>query len=166
MQEVGQRHPPDERRRRRSRRCSPTATTVRQRGASPFAAPLERDDANDQEHEHEQQGEVEARERGGVPGREGGEGRAARYHQPDLVAVPHRTDRIEHRPPVVLVARQEREQGADAEVEALEQEVAGPEDGDEQEPELRRLMADALVAHRRKAGLLAVVPSSGGSRRA
>ena len=56
-------------------------------------APLERDHADDQQHEHQQQGEVEAREHRRVPRGERGERRAAGDHEPDLVAVPHRADR-------------------------------------------------------------------------
>ena len=41
------------------------------------------------------------------------------------------------RPPLGSFAAEDREQDADAEVEALEDEVADPEDGDEDEPERR-----------------------------
>src|SRR5262249_33185329 len=69
------------------------------------------------------------------PRRERREGRAAGDDQPDLVTVPDRPDRLEHRRALLLVARHEREQDADAEVEAFEQEVGAPEDGDQDEPE-------------------------------
>ena len=110
---------------------------VRQRGSSPSRPPLERDHANDQQEEDQQEGQVETRERRRVPDREGRERGGAGHHQPDLVAVPDGSDRLEHRLAVPLVSPQERKQGADPEVEALEQEVAGPEDRDQDEPELR-----------------------------
>ena len=98
-------------------------------------APLEREHADDQEAEDEQQGEVEAREHRRVPDREGGEGRAAGDHEPDLVAVPERPDRLEHRAPVVLAPAEHGQEHADAEVEALEHEVGRPEEGEQAEPE-------------------------------
>ena len=98
-------------------------------------APLEREHADDQEHEQQQQGDVEAGEHRRVPGREGREHRAAGDHEPDLVAVPDGADRAEHRAALLLVARQERQQQPDAEVEALEHEVGGEEEADQAEPE-------------------------------
>ena len=111
-------------------------------------APLERDDADDQEDEDEQQRDVEAREHRRVPGRERREGRAAGDDEPDLVPVPDRPDRPQHRRALVVVAADERQQHPDAEVEALEHEVPGPEDGDQDEPEESR---DPSVRHRRDA---------------
>jgi hypothetical protein len=55
--------------------------------------------------------------------------------EPDLVPVPHRADRLEHRAALAFVPREEGQQHADAEVEALEQEIAAPENGDQAEPE-------------------------------
>ena len=99
-------------------------------------APLEREHAHDQEHEQQQQRDVEAGEHRRVPGREGREHRGAGDHEPHLVAVPHGADRAEHRAALLLVARQERQQHPDAEVEALEHEVRAEEEGDQAEPEL------------------------------
>jgi hypothetical protein len=104
-------------------------------GTVPLVTPLERDDADDEEEQKEQQREVEAREHRRVPGRERRERRSARDDEPDLVSVPDRPDRLEHRAALGLVARHERQQHADAEVEAFEQEVAAPEDDDQDEPE-------------------------------
>ena len=80
--------------------------------------------------------------------------RASGDDQPDFVAVPHRADRVEHRPPVALVTAQERQQGPHAEIEALEQEVGAPEDRDEDKPDLREAHVDAPTG------------TSGGSTRA
>ena len=127
VDEVGQRDSPDERGADASDRVRP------QPGGPParavvLLAPLERDHADDQQHEDQQQRDVEAGEHRRVPGREGGEGRAGGDHQPHLVAVPHRSDRLEHQAALALVAGEDREQHPDAEVEPLEQEVAAPED--------------------------------------
>src|SRR5262249_49415235 len=96
---------------------------------------LERDDADHEEEEDEEQGEVEPGEHRRVPGGEGSEGRAAGDDEPDFVAVPDGPDRLEHGVALALLAGEEREQHADAEVQSLEQEVAAPEDGYEDEPE-------------------------------
>ena len=100
------------------------------------------DAAHDQTDQDEQQGQIEAGEERRVPLGEGGEGRAARGEQPHLVAVPDRTDGAECDAPVGLVAGDQRQQHADAEVEALEEEVAGPQDRDQQEPDRGELHRD------------------------
>jgi hypothetical protein len=100
-----------------------------------LTAPLERDHADDQEEQEQQEREVEAREHRRVPGRERRECRCAGDDEPDFVPVPDRPNRFEHRAALGFVPRNERKQHADAEVKALEQEVAAPEDGDQDEPE-------------------------------
>src|SRR5262249_44192504 len=90
---------------------------------------------DDQAEEDEEEGEVEAREHRPVPGRKRRKGRAAGDDEPDLVPIPDRPDRLEHEAPLVFVPGQEREQHPDAEVEALQHEVPGPEEGDHAEPE-------------------------------
>ena len=122
-------------------RCAEASERVGAKPGGPPAraralpTPFERDDADDQEEEDEQEREVEAREHRRVPAGEGRERRSADDDEPDLVAVPDRADRLEHRLPLALVSGEERQQHADAEVEALEHEVARPEDGDHGEPE-------------------------------
>ncbi len=108
---------------------------VRQRGPVALLAPFKRDDSDDQEHQDQQDRDVEAREQRRVPGREGGERSSRGEDQPHLVAVPHRPDGLEHEAAFALVAGEDREQHPDAEVEPLEQEVAPPKDGDQDEPE-------------------------------
>src|SRR5207247_7545989 len=103
--------------------------------ARTLVAPLEQDHADDQEEEEEEEREVEAREHRRVPGRERRERRRAGHDEPDLVPVPDRPYRFEHRAALRFVPGNERQQHAHAEVEALEQEVAAPEDGDQDEPE-------------------------------
>ena len=104
-------------------------------GGLRLPAPLERQHANDEEGEDEKKSEVEAREHRRVPDREGRERRGARDHEPDLVPVPERADRLEHRPAVALAPAEDGEEHADAEVEALEHEVARPEEREQAEPE-------------------------------
>src|SRR6185312_6518387 len=118
VEEVGEPDAPDE-------RDAEAAAGVRPHPDAPPArtvalvAPFERDDPDDQEEEDEQQSEVEAREHRPVPGRECRERRAGGDDEPDLVPVPDRADRLEHRASLALVAGNEREQHADAEIEAL-----------------------------------------------
>ena len=141
------------------------AQNALQPGLSALLAPLEREHAHDQEREDEEEGEVEAREHRRVPDREGGERRPARDHEPDLVAVPERPDRLEHRAAVRLAPAEDGQQHADAEVEALEHEVAGPEEGEQAEPEdLERHLSTPAPA--RGAASSSPRPTSGGSSRA
>ncbi len=135
VEQVRKRDSPDQRRAEAADRVAPEPDRPPARALA-LRAPLEREHADDQEEEEQQQGDVEAREHRRVPGREGRERRAARDHEPDLVAVPDRADRAEHVAALALVPRQERQQHADAEVEALEQEVPAPEDADQHEPEV------------------------------
>ena len=100
-----------------------------------LASILEGDTSQDERQEDEEQGEVEAAEHRCVPERECGEGRAACNEQPDLVAVPHRADRVDEDPAPQVVGADHRQEHADAEVEAVEDEVADPQDGDEREPD-------------------------------
>ncbi len=132
-------------------------------GRLALRAPLERDDANDQEEQDEQQREVEAREHRRVPGGEGRERRSAGDDEPDLVAVPDRSDRPQGGTPLLVRARDERKQHPDPEVEPLEQEIRRPDDEDQAEPE-------GLEVHQYvTAGVANSSPSpptSGGSTRA
>ena len=133
----------------------------------PLAPVLERDAADDQRDEDQQQRQVEGAEHGRVPGGERGERGPARGEQPDLVAVPDGADRVDHDPAVgVVAAAEERQQDADAEVEALEDEVARPQHGDGDEPQIRQVHVEPPRSvdelHRRvgAAGALAAVTAS------
>src|SRR5262249_38944163 len=86
----------------------------------PFSSPLERDDADDEEEEEKQECEVEPGEHRSIPSRERRERRAPGDDEPDLVSVPDRADRLEHDATFALVSGNEREEHADAEVEAFE----------------------------------------------
>ena len=102
----------------------------------PLAAVLEGDAADDQADQDHQQRQVEAGEHRGVPLRERGEGGAARGEQPHLVAVPDRPDGVDQYPAALLVLADQAQQRTDAEVETLQDQVAGPQDRDEKEPEI------------------------------
>ena len=108
--------------------------------------PLEGDDAHDQEDQDQEKGKVETGEHRRVPGRERRERRAARDDEPHLVAVPDGSDRLEHHVALALVAREERQQHPDSEVEALEQEICRPADADQNEPEELKVHQAATVS--------------------
>ena len=91
--------------------------------------------AQNERDEHEEEREVEGGEHRGVDVREGCEERAARRDHPDFIAVPDRRDRAQDLAALLLIGGQERQQAADAVVEALEEEEACKEYCDEDEPE-------------------------------
>src|SRR6185295_5614737 len=101
----------------------------------PLAAVFEGDPAHDESDQDDQQRQVEAGEQRRVPLRKGGEGGTAGDEQPHLVAVPDRADGVDEQPALAIVPAEHRQQDADAEIEALEQEIAGPEQRDEREPD-------------------------------
>ena len=132
-------------------------------GALALRAPLERADAHDEADEDEQEREVEAGEHRRVPGREGGERRAAGDDEPDLVPVPDRSDGSQSRAALLVRARDERQQHPHAEVEALEQEVHRPDDDDQAEPEGLEIHQYVTAG---SANSSPSPPTSGGSTRA
>ncbi len=133
------------------------------RSALRLAAPFEGDNARDQQDEQQEQRDVEAGEHRRVPDRERREGRSARDHEPHLVAVPERADRLDHRVPVVLAAAEDGQEHADAEVEAFGHEVQRPDDEEDPEPGGLHQKPGAASS----AAPSAVSPSvSGGSSRA
>ena len=163
VEQARERDAPEERRADRADRVHPGPERP-PAGALGFAPPLEREHAHDQERKDEQEREVEAREHRRVPDRERGERRPARDHEPDLVAVPQRPDRLEHRATVRLAPAEDRQQHADTEVESLEHEVRGPEEGEQAEPE--DLERHAQYAGAGRGAPSSSGPTSGGSSRA
>ena len=80
--------------------------------------------------------EIEAAEHRRVPLREGREGRPARDQQPHLVAVPHRADRADRLPALGLRAPDPRAAALPTPKSKPSRiQVAGPQDGDQHEPE-------------------------------
>ena len=98
-----------------------------------LAAELDGDRAEDERHEQQHERKVKPREHGGIDVRKRGEQCPAAGHQPDLIAVPHRPDGVEHQAAVFVLLR-EQMQRADAQVEAVEHRVAREQHTDEDEP--------------------------------
>ena len=89
---------------------------------------------HDQQDQHER--EIQPREQRRVGQREDGEQDAATEHQPDLVAIPDRADAVEERAPLHVGARQRQQQDPDAHVEAVEDQVAGDDHDEQEEPDV------------------------------
>ncbi len=104
-------------------------------GAVDLAAELEGHAAQDQREEQQHQRRVEAREHDGVGPGEGREGHAARGDEPHLVAVPEGAHGVHEDALVGLAFREEGEQRAQAQVEAVEHEVHGPGHAPDHEPD-------------------------------
>ena len=128
---VAQRHAQQQRRQERAHGEAdvPGARPLRVVGAE-----LKRDRADDQAEQHQHDGQIEARERGGVRRGERCEQRAAGGEEPHLVAVPHRADAAAHERLLAFVFRQRAVQDAHAQVEPVEHEVPGDQHEDQKEP--------------------------------
>ncbi len=100
-----------------------------------LVAELEADRPQDQGRQHQEHGDVEARKRRRINRRERGEDGAAAGDQPHLVAVPDRPDRVDRHAPLAVVARHERQQGRDAEIEAVHDGEADQQHAEEQPPD-------------------------------
>ena len=131
-------------------------------------AEFEGDAAEYQCQQHEQHGEVQRRDDDRESQREGGEQGEAAKHQPGLVAVPDRRDGI-HDQVARLEVRLEAIEDADAEIEAVEQDVEEDAGGDDRRPD--RNEADDGVHHASPLGcsstvigLLGLPPSISSSR--
>jgi hypothetical protein len=86
-----------------------------------LGAELEGDAAQDEAHQHHEDRQVERREDHPVRLREGHEQEAHGEHQPGLVGVPERADRADHA--ILFRPLRQREEDADAKVEAVEDHV-------------------------------------------
>ena len=100
-----------------------------------MAAELDADAAEDEQPEHHHEREIETAEGRGVKQREGEEERASGSEQPDLVAIPDRSDGSEGLGAFGLGTRDEETNDADAEVEAVEDDVSGEHQHYDPEPE-------------------------------
>ncbi len=93
-------------------------------------AELEGHAAEDQRQQHDDDRQVERRQHHRIGQRKGREQPAAAQHQPGLVAVPDRRHGVHHDVPIGSVLH-EREEDADAEIEAVHHHVHhDPEDDD------------------------------------
>ena len=105
--------------------------------AARLRADLERHAAEDQAHQHEDQRQIQRRQHRRIDDREHRVQPGAAQYEPGFVAVPHGRDGVHHQVAFLLV-REEREDDADAEVEAVEHDVheepqcddRGPDYGD------------------------------------
>ena len=89
---------------------------------------------HDQQDQHERQ--VQPGEERRIGQREHREQDAAAEHQPDLVAVPDRSDAVEERPSLDVGPCQWQEQDPDAHVEPVEDEIAGDDQDEQEEPDV------------------------------
>ena len=101
------------------------------RGIAPTE--LEGDAAEDQRQQHRDDRRVQRRQHDAVGHRERRHQPAAAQHQPRLVAVPHRRDRVHGVGPFVLL--QGREQDTDAQVEAIQHDIGEDREGDDEGPD-------------------------------
>jgi hypothetical protein len=83
---------------------------------------LERNAPKNQRDEHHQDWQIEGREKHRVSQREGTEQPRRAKHQPGLVEVPDRRDRV-HRDIALALVFHERKQDPEPEIEAVEQHV-------------------------------------------
>ena len=135
VHEVRKSHAPKKRRQRRSPEDRPVPPR-HPFGVFTLVAELERHSPENECCEDEEQRQIEAAEDSRVPEREGGKGRPTRGQEPDFVPVPHWANGVDDHPAIEIVLRHERQQRAHAEVEPFEEEVAQPEDEDQEEPQL------------------------------
>ena len=106
-------------------------------------AELEGDAAEDERDQHRGDRQVEGRHQDRVGEVEDREEPAAAEDEPGLVAVPDRRHREHHAVAPVLVARG-LEEDADAEVEAVDDDVHGHREGDEPGPDQRQPEGEAF----------------------
>jgi hypothetical protein len=97
--------------------------------------------AQHQCEQHHDKRKVEGRHDNRISAGEGDQKAATAEHQPGLVAVPERRDRRQHAIALGVVLG-EREQHADAEVEAVENDVKRHGDGEDAGPDERKLCGE------------------------
>ena len=110
---------------------------VPQRLVGADLAELEGDAAKHQRQQHHDHRQIERRHDDGIGQRERHQQAAAAHHQPGLVAVPERRDRRHHLVALGVVLG-ERKQHADAEVEAVEDDVQHDCGADDAGPDQRK----------------------------
>ena len=90
--------------------------------------------SQDQGKEQQKQRHVEGREHDGIGLGEGGKGDTAGSDEPHFVAIPEGTGGIVDDAALALVAGSKGQQGAQAEIKTVQDEVDCPEQGPENEP--------------------------------
>ncbi len=126
-------------------------------------AVVEADRTHEQREQHEQQ-RVEARERACIDERPGREACAAERDEPGLVAFPRRADRVDDHAALDVRLTDERQQCADAQIEAVGQREADHQHADQAPPDqLQGFIVKHLHASRSAKG--AAMPLHGDSAR-
>src|SRR4029079_16690202 len=123
------------------------------------------------------EGQVQPREQRGIGQREDREQHPAAEHQPDLVAVPDRTDAVEEGTALDVRTGEWQQEDAGAHVEAVEDQVAGDDQDEQDEPDIvqchgfssprsaarfRRLKTSRNVSGRRPTETVSTASSSSG----
>ncbi len=103
-------------------------------GRSGGGAQLKADAAENQRQQHDEDREIERRQDHRIGKREGGEERDPAEHQPGLVAVPDRRDRVHHQV-ARLLAWRGAEEDANAEVEPVHQHIHEDPEAEDQRPD-------------------------------
>ena len=106
------------------------------REAVDVAAELDRDAPQHEEPEDDHERQVKAAEARRVERREGEVERAPGGDQPDLVPVPHGSDRAQHEAPLGVRPSDDEMDRACTEIEAVENHVHDPHEGEQAEPEV------------------------------
>src|SRR4029453_18957189 len=110
--------------------------------------------------QHEHQRDVERTQQHGIGEREGREQSRAAEHKPSLVSIPDRRHSVHHRITVFPVAY-EREQDADAEVEAIHDNIHHQSKCYDESPDYWEIDAHCSYSFRPTVGSIAALTSSG-----
>src|SRR5262249_52374336 len=105
-------------------------------------AELEGDAAEDEREQHRDDRQIERRHDDRIGPGKGDPEAAAAEHEPGLVSIPIRRDRIHHLVTQALAASH-REQDADAEIETVEDHVEPDSGGEQAHPDHREIVAHA-----------------------
>src|SRR6516164_654600 len=132
--EIAESHTEEQCRHRAADRERPIAA-VTPAGLRELAAVGEADRAQDERDQQQEHREVEPGEGGRVEERPGRKHRATAQDEPHLVALPHRLDRFEQRPALIVAAPDEAEGRADAQIEAVHHGEADEEDSQDEPPD-------------------------------
>ena len=100
-----------------------------------LAAEFKGDAATDQGDQHQKQRQIEAAEQRGVNMGEGCEHRSAGRNHPDFIAIPYRSDRVDHNPSFQVGFAQKGQQGANSVVESFQKEKADEQNRQQNEPD-------------------------------
>ena len=123
---------------------------------------FEGDAAKNQPHEHRDHGRIGCRQNDGIGERKRGEQHSAAEHQPGLVAVPYRRNRVHGLIPLGAHGKR-REEDADTEIEAVHHDVGEYRERNDEDPNDTKVGA---VAHAHSSGFAAAGLNRGCQRNA